>query len=327
MKQPAPAPGVGLPAATPGEFLRDVLAGLGAPSKTLPCKYFYDEHGSRLFDRICELDEYYLTRCELAILRQHGPAMAGRLGEGCALIEYGSGSSLKTQLLLDRLPGAVAYVPVDISGEHLLRSARRLARRYPALEVAPVCADFTAPFALPALRRPARRRVVYFSGSTIGNFGPPEATTLLASIARVCGPGGGLLIGVDLDKDPRILEPAYNDARGVTAEFNLNLLTRINRELGADFTLDAFRHHAFYDTHQRRIEMQLVSLRPQTVRVAGTEVRFAEGESIRTEYSYKYTLDDFRRLAGAAGLEVEQVWTDEQGLYSVQYLGVRPGAG
>jgi len=321
----APPAGTDDPAAPP-DFLREVLAGLSKPRKELPCKYFYDARGSRLFDRICRLDEYYPTRCELAILRRHGPELAARLGAGCVLIEYGSGSSLKTRLLLDRLADPAAYVPVDISREHLLRSAGALARRYPGLEVAPVCADFTAPFELPPLRRRGRR-VVYFSGSTISNFGPPEATALLANIARLCGPGGGLLIGVDLDKDPGIVEPAYNDALGVTAEFNLNLLARINRELGADFRLDQFRHHAFYDAGHTRIEMHLVSLRPQVVRVGGETFAFAEGESIRTEYSYKYSLGAFRQLAGQAGLEVERVRTDDQGLYSVQYLSVRRDGG
>jgi dimethylhistidine N-methyltransferase len=302
--------------------LREVLAGLARPQKQLPCKYFYDERGSHLFDEICELEEYYLTRCELAILRRHAGQMAGRIGTGCALIEYGSGSSLKTRLLLDRLDRPAAYVPVDISGEHLLHSARQLARAYPGLEVVPVCADFTRPFALPKLRQPPRRRVVYFSGSTIGNFGPAEATALLAGIARLCGPGGGLLIGVDLKKDRAVLEPAYDDSRGVTAAFNLNLLARINRELGADFDLIRFRHRAFYNEGAGRIEMHLVSLATQTVHVGGTAFELAEGETICTEYSYKYGLDEFRELAARAGLGLEQVWTDEKGLFSVQYLGV-----
>jgi dimethylhistidine N-methyltransferase len=303
-------------------MLCEVLAGLSRPHRQLPCKYFYDERGSRLFDEICELEEYYLTRCELAILRRHAGEMAGRIGPGCALIEYGSGSSLKTRLLLDRLERPAAYVPVDISGEHLLHSARQLARAYPGLEVAPVCADFTRPFTLPTLRGAPRRRVVYFSGSTVGNFGPAEATALLAGIARLCGPGGGLLIGVDLKKGRAILGPAYDDARGVTAAFNLNLLARINRELGADFDLSRFRHHAFYNEGAGRIEMHLVSLAAQTVHVGGAAFELAEGETICTEYSYKYGLDEFRDLAARAGLALEQVWTDQKGLFSVQYLNV-----
>jgi dimethylhistidine N-methyltransferase len=248
--------------------------------------------------------------------------MAGRLGPGCALIEYGSGSSLKTRLLLDRLERPVAYVPVDISGEHLLLSARRLARAYPDLEVVPVCADFTRPFPLPPLRQEPRRRVVYFSGSTIGNFGSAEATDLLAGIARLCGPGGGLLIGVDLKKGRAVLEAAYNDRRRVTAAFNLNLLARLNRELGADFDLSRFRHRAFYNPGPGRVEMHLVSQAAQTVHVGGAAFDLAEGETICTEYSYKYGLDDFRELAARAGLTLEQVWTDEKGLFSVQYLRV-----
>jgi dimethylhistidine N-methyltransferase len=308
-------------------FRRDVLDGLGRPHKTLPCKYFYDAHGSELFERICELEEYYPTRCSREILARHGGAMAAELGPACALIEYGSGSSRKTRLLLDRLDRPAAYVPVDISGEQLARTARRLARRYPAMPVVPVCADFTVGFALPPLPRPAARRAVYFSGSTIGNFDHPEAIALLAGIARLCGPGGGLLIGVDLKKDPRILEPAYNDRLGVTAAFNLNLLARINRELGADFVLDRFAHHAFYDPDVGRIEMHLISRAAQRVRVGDAVFAFAAGESICTEYSYKYGLDQFAAMGAAAGLCREQVWTDENGWFSVQYLRVAAAPG
>ncbi len=305
-----------------GAFREDVLRGLRRPDKELPCKYFYDETGSRLFEQICELDEYYLTRVELGIMRAGAAEMARRLGEGCLLIEYGSGSSRKTRLLLDRLRNPAGYVPLDISREHLARSARALAARYPGLVVLPVCADFAEPFALPPTP-PAARRVVYFPGSTVGNFGPEEAVALLRRIAALCGPGGGLLIGVDLKKDARVLEPAYNDRKGVTAAFNLNLLARINRELDGDFRLDRFRHRAFYDARHGRIEMQLVSACRQTVRVDGTSVAFHEGESVRTEYSYKYSPDDFRRMAAAAGLDVEQVWVDDGRMFSVQYLSVR----
>jgi dimethylhistidine N-methyltransferase len=315
------------PAAPPAadEFLRDVLRGLTRPHKELPCKYFYDERGARLFEQICDLPEYYLTRCELAILARHAGDMARLLGPRCVLVEYGSGAGRKTRLLLDRLADAAAYVPVDISREQLLRSAGQLARRYPALEVVPLCADFTRPFTLPPLRHPAQRRAVYFSGSTIGNFGPAEATALLGRIARLCGPGGGLLIGVDLKKEARLLEPAYDDRQGVTAAFNLNLLARINRDLGADFDLERFEHRAFYDARHGRIEMHLVSRQAQVVHVGGTPVRFAAGETIRTEYSYKYSREEFARLAQAAGMEVRQVWTDEQGLFSVQYAVVVEG--
>jgi dimethylhistidine N-methyltransferase len=306
-------------------FRRDVLDGLRRPRKELPCKYFYDARGSRLFDEICSLDEYYPTRCELEILHDRAGEMADEAGPGCVLIEYGSGSGLKTRLLLDRLRDPAAYVPVDISGEHLTQSAARLGRRHPSLRVLPVCADFTAPFALPPLPTGAGCRVLYFSGSTIGNFRPPEALQLIDGMARLVGPGGGLLIAADLKKDPAILEPAYNDRLGVTAAFNLNLLTRINRELSADFDLDRFRHRAFYNIRRGRIEMHLVSAEAQSVRIGGEVIHFAEGETIRTECSYKYGLDEFRRLAQKLGLCVDRVWTDSRGYFSVQWLSVPAG--
>lgn len=309
------------PTADP-DFLRDVHRGLARPRKRLPSKYFYDEQGSRLFEDICTLEEYYPTRCELAILEGHAAAVADLLGPGCALVEYGSGNSHKTRLLLDHLRDGAAYIPVDISEEHLGTSARALARAYPHLEVRPVCADFTRPFELPRLRRPAARRAVYFSGSTIGNFRPPEACALLAGIARLCGPGGVLLIGVDLQKDTAILEAAYNDRRGVTAAFNLNLLARINRELGADFRLDRFRHHAFYNVRRGRIEMHLVSTAEQMVHVGTERFAFTAGETVCTEYSYKHSVAGFAALAARAGLRQEYVWTDARGWYSVQLLRV-----
>jgi dimethylhistidine N-methyltransferase len=286
--------------------------------------YLYDERGSALFEEICTLPEYYPTRCELAILQRHAGAMADLLGAGCALVEYGSGSGRKTRLLLDHLKDAHAYVPVDISREHLYRTAAQFARDYPHIAVTPLCADFARPFALPLAVRATWRRAVFFSGSTIGNFLPDEATGLLAHVAQLVGPGGGLLIGVDLKKARDVLEPAYDDARGVTAAFNLNLLARINRELGADFALKRFRHRAFYNEAHGRIEMHLVSLAEQTVHLAGHCFALAEGETICTEYSHKYTLADFRALVGAAGLEVRRVWTDEQGLFSVQYAEALP---
>lgn len=304
-------------------FLAEVLEGLRQPRKELPCKYLYDERGSRLFDEICDLPEYYPTRTELAIMRRHAPDMADALGPGCLLVEYGSGSSVKTRRLLDHLERPAGYVPIDISGEHLLRAAATLAETYPGLEVLPVCADFTGYYEVPAPSRPARRNAVYFPGSTIGNFGPSEARDLLGRIASTCGPGGALLIGVDLKKDGSVLEPAYDDAQGVTAAFNLNLLRRINRELGGDFRLDCFRHRAFYNADEGRVEMHLISLAPQTVRVGEAEIPFNEGESIRTECSYKYALEDFGALASAAGFDVAAVWTDEARLFSVQYLTAR----
>jgi dimethylhistidine N-methyltransferase len=310
-----------LPIAPPAAdaFRRDVLRGLSRPEKELPCKYFYDERGSALFDRICALEEYYPTRCELEILERHAPEMARLVGPAAALIEYGSGSGVKTQLLLSALHHPVAYAPVDISGELLVESAQRLARHFPNLSVLPVYADFSRPFSLPPLPA-AARRVVYFSGSTIGNFDPPEAVDLLAGISRLCGRGGGLLIGVDLKKDRSILERAYNDRLGVTAAFNLNLLARINRELDGDFDVDRFAHHAFYNDRPGRIEMHLISQAEQTVRVADRTFHFRRGEGIHTECSYKYGLEEFARLASNAGLQLQKVWTDKQRHFSVQFL-------
>jgi len=301
-------------------FRRDVLDGLRRPRKELPCKYFYDSRGSDLFEEICRLEEYYPTRCELDILESFSGEMADAAGPRCVLIEYGSGSSRKTRLLLDRLSDPAAYVPVDISGEHLAESAVQLARRYPSLHVLPVYGDFTAPIALPALPPDAGRRVLYFSGSTIGNFRPPEIVRLLRGMARLVAADGGLLIAVDLKKDAATLEAAYDDAQGVTAAFNLNLLTRINRELGGDFALDRFRHRAVYNVRRGRIEMYLVSLEPQTVHVGDAEFAFDPGEAIRTEYSYKFSLEEFARLAGKARLRVDRTWTDSQGCFSVQWL-------
>jgi L-histidine Nalpha-methyltransferase len=303
-------------------FQRDVCEGLARVQKTLPCKYLYDARGSALFDRICELDEYYPTRTELGILRRHADAMAAALGPRCLLIEYGSGSSVKTDLLRERLESPAAYVPVDISREHLLRAAAALAARHRRLRVLPVCADFIRPFAVPRVAR-AARRVAYFPGSTIGNFGPAEARKFLTQVAEQCGPGGALLIGVDLRKSRAILEPAYDDALGVTAEFNRNLLHRINRELGADFDVSAFDHRAFWNRNEGRIEMHLVSRRDQVVALAGRRFTFARGETIHTESSYKYELEDFGALARSAGFEVDRVWTDAGRFFSVQLLRVR----
>jgi L-histidine Nalpha-methyltransferase len=312
------------PSSSGGEsavFLRDVLHGLSQPDKRLPCKYFYDRAGGEWFERICQLAEYYPTRCELAILERHASAMTERMGAGVALIEYG-GSSRKTRLLLDRLLEPAAYLPVDINGEQLRQTAVNLAPLYPHLQVRPVEADFSHPFALPVLAPPASRRVVYFSGSTIGNFEPAAARDLLARIADLCGPGGGLLISVDLKKDPHILHAAYNDRVGVTAAFNLNLLARINRELGADFALDRYDHYAFYNPVRGRIEMHLLSRTSQSVHIGDAGFVLGDGESICTEYSYKYSLEDFARLARDAGLRVQQVWLDEDKLFSIQYLSV-----
>ncbi len=303
-------------------FAEEVIAGLQQDTKTLPCKYFYDERGSLLFDLICDLPEYYPTRTEMGIMRAHVGEMTALLGPGCRLVEYGSGSSLKTRILLDNAPGLASYVPVDISREHLYKSACALSETYPNLEVLPVCADYTQDFTLPWGSRAVTHSVVYFPGSTIGNFPPKQAAQFLRQIADLCGAGGGLLIGVDLKKAPQILEPAYNDAQGVTAAFNLNLLSRINRELGANFDLTQWEHFACYNPFQGRIEMHLVSLCDQQVEISGTQTCFEQDEMIHTESSYKYGLEEFGCLAGKAGWKVEKVWTDADCLFSVQYLTV-----
>ena len=303
-------------------FLADALHGLCQPQKSLPCKYFYDAEGSKLFDQICALPEYYPTRTELGILRAHAGDLAASLGAETLLVEYGSGSSLKTRLLLDRLVRPSAYVPVDISREHLFETALALRLDYPGLAVLPLYADFSAPFVLPPSPGPVARHAVYFPGSTIGNFSEAGAVALMGGVARLVGPGGAFLVGVDLKKDPRVLERAYDDAAGVTAAFNLNLLARMNRELDADFDLRRFAHRAFWVAAAGRIEMHLVSRVEQVVRLAGVEIHFARGESICTEHSHKYTLAGFARLARRAGLAVRRVWTDRAQLFSVQYLEV-----
>jgi dimethylhistidine N-methyltransferase len=305
-----------------GQFRADVLRGLSSPAKELPCKYFYDEAGSRLFEQITELEEYYPTRTERGIMERHASEMAGLLGSRCLLIEYGSGSSTKTRLLLDHLQCPAGYVPIDVSAKHLLYAARALAADYPHLEVIPLSADFTRPLTLPAPRNPVARRVVYFPGSTIGNLTPEEAIALFRRTASLCGLGGGLLLGADLQKDLRVIEAAYNDRQGVTAAFNRNILVRINRELGADFDIEQFSHLAFYDAVKGRIEVHLVSRRDQTVRVRGVPFSFAADESIHTENSYKYTVPGLTELAGAGGFAVERVWTDERQYFSVCYFTV-----
>lgn len=296
----------------------EVLAGLAQQQKRIAPKFFYDAEGSRLFDAICALPEYYPTRTEIGILRHHGAEMAARLGRDALLMELGSGSSLKIRVLLEALRPAV-YMPVDISKGHLLQSAEALAATFPALQVHAVCADYSVPFVLP-LDDHDHPRAAFFPGSSVGNFEPLEAERFLRRVGDLLGPGGRLLIGVDLVKSQRVLETAYNDAGGVTAAFNLNLLAHINRALDADFDLAAFRHHAFFNAEHSRIEMHLLSTRDQQVRVADQTVGFREGESIHTESSYKYSIDHFRSLARRAGFEPEQVWTDPEPLFSVHCL-------
>ncbi|MCA9413085.1 MAG: L-histidine N(alpha)-methyltransferase [Candidatus Omnitrophica bacterium] len=303
-------------------FLEEVLEGLRNQSKSLPCKYFYDERGSKLFDRICELDEYYVTRTELRIMKDHVSDMANHIGEGVRLVEYGSGSSLKTRILLSHLKDPVAYVPVDISRDYLEEVGEDLAEAYPNIEILPVCADFTESFDLPEPTREPTHTAVYFPGSTIGNFTPTQARNILGGIAPLCGDQGGLVIGVDLQKDPEVLEAAYDDSEGVTAEFNLNLIRRIKHELDGSIEAEDFQHHARYNEAEGRIEISLRSLRDQTVTIGGESFEFEEGEMIHTEYSHKYTIEGFEEMAGEAGLSLHGAWTDPRKYFAVLHFVV-----
>ena len=307
----------------PEDFLGAVLSGLGASPKTLPCKYFYDARGARLFDSICALPEYYPTRTELSIIRTHGPAIAGHIGPHVTLVEFGSGSGQKTRALIDALDRPAAYVAIDISRTALLAATRALARERPGLEVMAICADYGAPIVLPGVQKSGPgRRVGIFLGSTIGNFLPEEAIAFLRTAREVIGPGGALLVGADLQKERAVLEAAYNDSRGVTADFNMNLLRRINRELGANFELDAFAHHAPYVETLGRIEMHLVSRKTQDVSIARRRFRFEPGETIHTENSHKYTVEGFQALAREAGFAPRDVWLDRARLFSLHFLEV-----
>ncbi len=301
-------------------FLDEAIAGLNGSEKTLPCKFFYDRRGSLLFDQICELEEYYPTRTEMAIMYAHAGEMASCMGHRCLLIEYGSGTSMKTRLLLAHLEEPSGYVPIDICREHLLEAASALRLQFPGVPVLPICGDYTDRIFLPSAPGGTDRRVVYFPGSTIGNFHPEEAQRFLRSVANLVGSDGGMLIGVDLKKDPRIINAAYNDSRGITAQFNLNLLARMNADLGADFVVNRFRHIAFYNEVLGRIEMHILSLCDQQVCIGDCVVGFKKGETIWTESSYKYSLDEFEDLSQTAGWRVDRVWTDADTYFSVQYL-------
>lgn len=299
-------------------FAADVREGLSRPRKCLKCKYFYDDRGAALFEQICGLQEYYPTRSEMQIMQHGAGQMAAAIGPDAVIVELGSGSATKTRLLLDRLPRPAGYIPVDISEEQLLQVALTMANDYPGMEVIPLCADFAVDFRLPELTQPAGRLVAYFPGSTIGNFDPEPAKRFLARLRTVVGRRGGLLIGVDLKKDPAVLHAAYNDAAGITAEFNLNLLHRINRELEGRFVPDRFAHYAFYRPDLGRVEMHLVSRQRHTVTAAGAQFRFGAGESIFTESSYKYDPHEFVELVGQAGFELQRMWFDEHRWFSVQ---------
>jgi dimethylhistidine N-methyltransferase len=306
--------------AMPADELDEIIDGLSQSEKMISPKYFYDERGSRLFDQITRLPEYYPTETELGIMRAHVDEIASLVGKDASLIEFGSGSSLKTRVLLEHMDDLAAYVPVDISEDHLLDSALQIRAEFPWLEVLPVVADFTQAFQLPSPAIMPVRNVVYFPGSTIGNFTHGAAHELLRVMYQEAGEGGALLIGVDLQKDPDIIRRAYNDSAGVTAKFNLNMLRHLNREFDTDFDLDTFEHSAEYNEEEGRVEIRLVSDQDQEVSVGDTSFTISKDEAILTEYSHKYTLDGFAAMAGEAGFRVTRVWTDEEQLFSVQYL-------
>ncbi len=305
----------------PGPSFRDdVLAGLALPQKSIPPKYFYDARGSKLFEAICELPEYYPTRTEMAIMERCIDEVVRLLGPDTQLVEFGSGAGVKTRLLIDRLEPSL-YVPVEIAESALREACADLAGRFPWLNINAVVADFARPLKLPEFMGvPIKRKAVYFPGSTIGNFTPAEAARFLANVREIVGSGGMLVIGVDLKKPKRVLDAAYDDAQGVTAEFNLNLLARINRELGGDFQLKRFRHKAYYDEALGRIEMHLESLYQQRVHVAGQRFDFKPGETIHTEISCKYTVEEFRTLAAGVRFHAEALWTDAGDLFAVHAM-------
>ncbi len=302
------------------ENMIELLEGLDQDEKSISPKYFYDEHGSQLFDKITRLPEYYLTGTELGIMLGNIDEIVDIVGEKASLIEFGSGSSLKTRVLLEHLKPLAAYVPVDISEEHLLASARQIGSEFPETEVLPVVADFTQQFELPRPSVMPQRNIVYFPGSTIGNFTHDAALELLKVMRHEAKENGALLIGVDLQKDPDIIESAYNDSEGVTAAFNVNMLRHLNRDYGTDFDLDMFSHDARYDPNEGRVVIRLVSEKDQVVQVGGTRIDIADGEAILTEYSHKYTLKGFAEMAARAGFRVEKVWTDAKKIFSVQFL-------
>ena len=303
------------------DFESAVISGLSGSPKRLPCKFFYDERGSRLFDRICDLDAYYPTRTEIGLLRDNAEHISRLIGPGAHLIELGSGASVKIRVLLDAMPDLAQYTAVDISRKFLVESAEALARDYPDLSVLAVCADFTRTFEVPDPgHRPGAQRVAFFPGSTIGNFRPDEALVLLRRIRTLLGSDGGLLIGTDLKKNPDTLYAAYNDTDGITAAFNLNLLNRINAELDGSFDIDGFDHHAPYLEKDGKIEMRLISKRDQSASVGRREFFFKAGEYIHTENSYKFTVQQFRKLCARAGFAFRTCWTDPDDLFGVHYL-------
>ena len=318
---PLTAPQSVAPAESP-DFLTDVIAGLSSNPRTLPCKYFYDERGAALFQKICELPEYYITRTEIDILDRNCAEIASHLGPNVKLIGLGTGAGTKTRILIEALENPAVYIPVDISEKQLRESTALFQKIFPELEILPVSADYLQPVVLPSAHREAARNIVYFPGSTIGNFEPHEAIEFLRRIANVCRGGGGLLIGVDLKKDHQVLEAAYNDTAGVTAQFNLNLLRRVNRELGADFDVDQWRHRAIYNSNVGRIEMHLISEIDQFVHLDEHKFHFRREDKIITEFSYKYAPDEFAAFAGKTGFNFARIWTDDARLFGIFYFTI-----
>lgn len=307
---------------TLSRFLTDVIEGLSSTPKRLPAKYFYDARGSELFERITTLPEYYLTRSEISILEKHASEIVAACGGEFALVEFGSGSATKVRILLDQMEKRSCYVPVDISPELLRESSERLTELYPDLSVSAVCADYTQPLQIP--RCPSTdRRVIFFPGSTIGNFEPAEARRFVGNVVKVLSSGDSMILGIDLKKDPKILDAAYNDADGVTAEFNMNILVRIQRELGGDLDPSCFEHVAFYNPGEGRVEMHLRSRMRQDVRIDGKRFSFEEGELLHTENSYKYSHDDVDAMIEGSGFVAAERWTDDRKLFCVQRLVVR----
>ena len=300
-------------------LLDEVKAGLASPQKELPCKLLYDEQGSFLFDKICDLEEYYPTRTEVSIMDQYANEMTNYIGEGTLLIEYGSGSSVKIRSLLDALKNPSGYIAIDISKEHLEKSVACLRNLYPHILINSICADYTKSFSLPNVAR-EQKKVIYFPGSTIGNFHPKEVIKFLSGIAGICGLDGGMLIGVDLVKSHSILNAAYNDNEGVTAEFNKNILKHLNNRFNVNLNPDYFKHKAFFNRDKSRVEMHLVCQEDISFQIDGRYFNLDEGETIWTESSYKYSLSSFEHLANQAGLKVKKIWTDPKQYFSVQYL-------
>lgn len=298
---------------------QEIFQGLSQPQKAIPAQFLYDERGSELFDKICELPEYYITRTEISLLKKHGRAIAQIIGEGCLLVEYGSGSSSKVRILLDALSEPAVYMAIDVSKEHMKKAAGRLADTYPQLEVISICADYTREFTLPPTEA-SGKKIVFFPGSTIGNLEQDDVFNLLKKSLNFLSKGEGMLIGVDLKKSPEMLEAAYNDSQGISAAFVYNLLARLNRELSANFQQTGFKYRAVYNPESSRVEIYLASTQKQTVRIETEDFEFKQGETIHIQYAYKYSVEEFQAIARQVGFEPTRVWIDDDNLFSLHYL-------